>query len=57
MEMKLKCVSGFGCSKPTQMPLNIFHDRDGLPRIILTEPKGSSAEVCFIFFVSVVTMI
>ncbi|XP_027925445.1 putative glucose-6-phosphate 1-epimerase [Vigna unguiculata] len=27
------------------MPLNIFHDRDGLPRIILTEPKGSSAEV------------
>lgn len=31
--------------KPTQMPLNIFQDRDGLPRIILTEPKGSSAEV------------
>uniref|UniRef100_A0A0R0EHC5 Glucose-6-phosphate 1-epimerase n=1 Tax=Glycine max TaxID=3847 RepID=A0A0R0EHC5_SOYBN len=27
------------------MPLNIFQDKDGLPRIILTEPKGSSAEV------------
>ncbi|KAG4914401.1 hypothetical protein JHK85_052734 [Glycine max] len=26
------------------MPLNIFQDKDGLPRIILTEPKGSSAE-------------
>ncbi|XP_020238055.1 putative glucose-6-phosphate 1-epimerase [Cajanus cajan] len=27
------------------MPLNTFQDKDGLPRIILTEPKGSSAEV------------
>ncbi|KAL2335749.1 hypothetical protein Fmac_016962 [Flemingia macrophylla] len=27
------------------MPLNVFQDKDGLPRIILTEPKGSSAEV------------
>ncbi|XP_027358587.1 putative glucose-6-phosphate 1-epimerase [Abrus precatorius] len=27
------------------MPLNILQDKDGLPRIILTEPKGSSAEV------------
>ncbi|KAH7532445.1 putative glucose-6-phosphate 1-epimerase [Ziziphus jujuba] len=27
------------------MPLNIVHDTDGLPRIILTEPTGSSAEV------------
>ncbi|KAF2292265.1 hypothetical protein GH714_018364 [Hevea brasiliensis] len=27
------------------MPLNIFHDADGLPRIILSEPSGSSAEV------------
>ncbi|OMO69281.1 Aldose 1-/Glucose-6-phosphate 1-epimerase [Corchorus olitorius] len=26
------------------MPLNIVHDNDGLPRIILTEPTGSSAE-------------
>lgn len=32
---------------PTAMPLNIVHDKDGLPRIILTEPTGSSAEVCF----------
>lgn len=31
--------------QPTQMPLNIFQDKDGLPRIILTEPNGSSAEV------------
>ncbi|GAY61337.1 hypothetical protein CUMW_209190 [Citrus unshiu] len=30
---------------PTAMPLNIVHDKDGLPRIILTEPTGSSAEV------------
>ncbi|KAL1318935.1 hypothetical protein HN51_071213 [Arachis hypogaea] len=27
------------------MPFNIYHDKHGLPRIILTEPKGSSAEV------------
>ncbi|XP_057447394.1 putative glucose-6-phosphate 1-epimerase [Lotus japonicus] len=27
------------------MPLNIFQDKDGLPRILLTEPNGSSAEV------------
>ncbi|XP_028793142.1 putative glucose-6-phosphate 1-epimerase isoform X1 [Neltuma alba] len=27
------------------MPLNIFQDLGGLPRIILTEPTGSSAEV------------
>ncbi|KAJ7970766.1 Glucose-6-phosphate 1-epimerase [Quillaja saponaria] len=27
------------------MPWNIFQDADGLPRIILTEPTGSSAEV------------
>ncbi|KAK7265982.1 hypothetical protein RIF29_18619 [Crotalaria pallida] len=27
------------------VPLNIFKDKDGMPRIILTEPKGSSAEV------------
>lgn len=32
---------------PKAMPLNIVHDKDGLPRIILTEPTGSSAEVCF----------
>lgn len=31
--------------RPTAMPLNIVHDKDGLPRIILTEPTGSSAEV------------
>ncbi|TKY63196.1 putative glucose-6-phosphate 1-epimerase [Spatholobus suberectus] len=31
--------------KPRPMPLNIFQDKDGLPRIILTEPTGSSAEV------------
>ena len=31
--------------QPTPMPFNIYQDRDGLPRIILTEPKGSSAEV------------
>ncbi|KAK4846525.1 hypothetical protein QYF36_018591 [Acer negundo] len=27
------------------MSLNIIHDKDGLPKIILTEPTGSSAEV------------
>ncbi|PKI79156.1 putative glucose-6-phosphate 1-epimerase [Punica granatum] len=27
------------------MPLNLVHDSDGLPRIILTEPTGSTAEV------------
>ncbi|OAY29507.1 hypothetical protein MANES_15G150300v8 [Manihot esculenta] len=27
------------------MPLSIYHDADGLPRIILSEPSGSSAEV------------
>ncbi|PON36641.1 Glucose-6-phosphate 1-epimerase [Parasponia andersonii] len=27
------------------MPLNIVHEADGFPRIILTEPSGSSAEV------------
>ncbi|XP_050225173.1 putative glucose-6-phosphate 1-epimerase [Mercurialis annua] len=27
------------------MPLNILHDADGFPRLILTEPAGSSAEV------------
>lgn len=27
------------------MPLNIVHGTDGLPRIMLTEPTGSSAEV------------
>lgn len=31
--------------QPTQMPLNIFHDKDGLPRILLNEPNGSSLEV------------
>ena len=31
--------------KPTPMPMNIFQDTDGLSRIILTEPNGSSAEV------------
>lgn len=31
--------------RPRPMPLNIFQDLDGLPRIILTEPTGSSAEV------------
>lgn len=31
-----------------QMPLNVFQDKDGLPRIVLTDPNGSSAEVgCF----------
>lgn len=33
--------------QPTQMPLNIFQDKDGLPRIVLTEPNGSSLEVGF----------
>lgn len=27
------------------MPLNIIHDADGLPRLVLTEPTGSSIEV------------
>lgn len=27
------------------MPLNMVHDADGLPRILLTDPTGSSAEV------------
>ncbi|XP_065878823.1 putative glucose-6-phosphate 1-epimerase [Euphorbia lathyris] len=27
------------------MPFNVVHDADGLPRIILTDPSGSSAEV------------
>ncbi|KAI5442262.1 hypothetical protein KIW84_011358 [Lathyrus oleraceus] len=27
------------------MPLNVFQDKDGLPRIVLTDPNGSSAEV------------
>lgn len=36
--------------RPKAMPLNIVHDKDGLPRIILTEPTGSSAEVCFSIF-------
>lgn len=36
--------------RPKAMSLNIVHDKDGLPRIILTEPTGSSAEVCFSFF-------
>lgn len=31
--------------KPRPMPLNIIHDANGLPRTILTEPNGSSAEV------------
>ncbi|XVE67857.1 hypothetical protein DITRI_Ditri09bG0021500 [Diplodiscus trichospermus] len=31
--------------RPKAMPLNIVRDADGLPRIILTEPTGSSAEV------------
>ncbi|RDY00338.1 hypothetical protein CR513_16490, partial [Mucuna pruriens] len=31
--------------RPRSMPLNIFQDIDGLPRIILTEPTGSSAKV------------
>ncbi|KAK7395797.1 hypothetical protein VNO78_16367 [Psophocarpus tetragonolobus] len=31
--------------RPRPMPLNIFQDIDGLPRIILTEPTGSSAQV------------
>lgn len=33
--------------RPMPMPLNILHDANGLPRIILTEPTGSSAEVGF----------
>ncbi|KAL2320173.1 hypothetical protein Fmac_029142 [Flemingia macrophylla] len=31
--------------KTRPMPLNILQDKDGLPRIILTEPTGASAEV------------
>jgi hypothetical protein len=31
-----------------QMPLNVFQDKDGLPRIVLTDPNGSSAEVGFL---------
>lgn len=31
--------------RPKGMPLSIVHDGDGFPRIILTEPTGSSAEV------------
>ncbi|KAI4348207.1 hypothetical protein L6164_008958 [Bauhinia variegata] len=31
--------------RPSPMPLNIFQDIDGLPRVILTEPNGSSAQV------------
>ncbi|KAL5153703.1 putative glucose-6-phosphate 1-epimerase [Glycine soja] len=31
--------------RPRPMPLNIFPDMEGLPRIILTEATGSSAEV------------
>uniref|UniRef100_A0A7C9CKM6 glucose-6-phosphate 1-epimerase n=1 Tax=Opuntia streptacantha TaxID=393608 RepID=A0A7C9CKM6_OPUST len=27
------------------MPVNMIHDADGIPRILLTEPMGSSAEV------------
>lgn len=27
------------------MPVNMIHDADGLPRVVLTEPMGSSAEV------------
>lgn len=30
---------------PRQMPPNIVNDANRLPRIILTEPDGSSAEV------------
>jgi hypothetical protein len=39
--------------KSIQMPLNVFQDKDGLPRIVLTDPNGSSAEVglFIIFFV------
>ncbi|GAB4847886.1 hypothetical protein Ancab_026945 [Ancistrocladus abbreviatus] len=28
------------------MPVNLVHDANGLPRIVLTEPMGSSAEPC-----------
>jgi len=35
--------------RPRPMPLNIFPDMEGLPRIILTEATGSSAEVGLIF--------
>ncbi|XP_038703201.1 putative glucose-6-phosphate 1-epimerase isoform X2 [Tripterygium wilfordii] len=31
--------------RPKSMPFNIVNDGDGLPRILLTEPSGSSAEV------------
>lgn len=33
-----------------QMPLNVFQDKDGLPRIVLTDPNGSSAEVSLFLF-------
>jgi hypothetical protein len=39
-----------------QMPFNVFQDKDGLPRIVLTDPNGSSAEVC-LFGVSLLLMI
>lgn len=32
------------------MPVNIMNDADGLPRIILSEPTGSTAEVGFPIF-------
>lgn len=35
------------------MPLNIVHEANGFPRIILTEPRGSSAEVIGSYFLSV----
>lgn len=31
------------------MPLNLGNDGDGSSRIILTEPRGSTAEVCSFF--------
>ncbi|KAJ4973782.1 hypothetical protein NE237_006956 [Protea cynaroides] len=34
-----------GRLRSKQMPVTIFHGADGLPRIILTEPCGSTAEV------------
>lgn len=36
------------------MPLNLGNDGDGSSRIILTEPRGSTAEVssCFLYFIS-----
>lgn len=32
------------------MPLNLVHDKDGLPRVILSEPTGSTAEVYFFIY-------